>query len=161
MMGYRKIKIMKKQTFIWLGSETASRRFINVFIANTTSSPALLVNSYTIKWRFIMTNDWLILIKLNRLHGNVKLIVTEANINLWNTYASKSTTVNCGFIVVMITLTPNQYLVLKKKMQHQNVQQWFNNSRSCKTNLNKSYSSNKVQINMWKLTLSRQHKSAG
>jgi len=63
------------------------------------------------------------LIKLNRLHGNVKLIVTEANINLWNTYASKSTTVNCGFIVVMITLTPNQYLVLKKKMQHQNVQQ--------------------------------------
>jgi len=40
---------MNKQTFIWLGSEAASRRFINVFIANTTSSPALLVNSYKMK----------------------------------------------------------------------------------------------------------------
>jgi hypothetical protein len=33
------------QTFIWLGSETAKRRFMNVFIASTTSSPALLVKS--------------------------------------------------------------------------------------------------------------------
>jgi hypothetical protein len=35
----------KSQTFIWLGSETAKRRFMNVFIASTTSSPALLVKS--------------------------------------------------------------------------------------------------------------------
>lgn len=33
------------QTFIWPGSETAKSRLMNVFIATTTSSPALLVNS--------------------------------------------------------------------------------------------------------------------